>query len=74
MTDKLYPFKRPVEYDDGLGAIFDAEGCIILDLSRWNMMQDRDFGGLGMSESEAQDKQDEIGRYIADLINADGGE
>ncbi len=74
MKDKLAPFKRPVRYNVASRTIVDAEDRLVIQLRGGSLLiASKAYNGFEMPLKEALAKQDEISRYIADLINKDGG-
>lgn len=62
MADKemLKLLKYPVKYESGGTYIFDADNHMVLMIRGWGRLQ---------YLPEAEEKQDEIGQFVADAIN-----
>lgn len=66
-------FKPPFRYDRDGSCVFDAAGNMILDVRGYGYLTGRGSGALGLPDAEACAIQDEIGRHLADLLNAEPG-
>ena len=65
------PWKAPFKYNSAGQWIEDTNGERMLDMRGWGFLTGKGSAALGLDETEAARLQDEAGRKVAELMNAD---
>lgn len=67
------PWQAPFRYNDAGQWIEDAKGERLLDVRGWGHLTGKGSTALGLDDQTAARLQDNLGRRVAELMNADAG-